>query len=392
MNSSSGSKTSVLGFENTASGDSSTIGGGSANVTTGTISVIAGGHANTASSEGGTIGGGAHNSVSGPYATIPGGLENSASGSYAIAAGGNHNEANGDWSFAAGRRAQALTHGSFVWADHEDADFASTGEDQFIIRARGGVGIGTNAPIGALDVAGPSGDSSVNLPMSSISAPEILDEPGIAATISPDIINLTQQASVPQMLTQVTIEAPAAGYVVVHGSITLEVYGTARRNQAYIQIAETASQTLSPWARLAGPGENDSPNDAHYFDLNVDQIYFVSAGSHTFLLEGLAHPLNGSGAVTAANRPQIIANFYTTSYGAVGGFVGSQLSSQFTNPTPVIWPNVADSLSTLATDQYYKVDLRELELATMRAQSQAAALEKQLLEAKLRQQGTNLQK
>ena len=96
--------------------------------------------------------------------------------------------------------------------------------------------------------------------------------------------------------------------------------------------------------------------------------------------------------MTAANRPQIIANFYTTSYGAVGGFVGSQLSSQFTNPTPVIWPNVADSLSTLATDQYYKVDLRELELATMRAQSQAAALEKQLLEAKLRQQGTNLQK
>lgn len=36
----------------------------------------------------------------------------------------------------------------------EDPEFASTGVDQFLIRARGGVGIGTNSPSTALDVIG----------------------------------------------------------------------------------------------------------------------------------------------------------------------------------------------------------------------------------------------
>jgi hypothetical protein len=43
-------------------------------------------------------------------------------------------------------------HGTFVWADHTDADFQSTGTDQFLIRAAGGVGIGTNAPATQLHV------------------------------------------------------------------------------------------------------------------------------------------------------------------------------------------------------------------------------------------------
>ena len=36
-----------------------------------------------------------------------------------------------------------------VWADSTDADFTSTGTDQFLIRASGGVGVGTGDPDGA---------------------------------------------------------------------------------------------------------------------------------------------------------------------------------------------------------------------------------------------------
>ena len=57
-------------------------------------------------------------------------------------------------SFAAGTRAQANNSGAFVWADSMDADFATTASDQFLIRASGGVGIGTNNPQSALHVAG----------------------------------------------------------------------------------------------------------------------------------------------------------------------------------------------------------------------------------------------
>ena len=48
----------------------------------------------------------------------------------------------------------ALDDGTFVWADSTDADFTSTGVDQFLVRASGGVGIGVNDPSEALDVNG----------------------------------------------------------------------------------------------------------------------------------------------------------------------------------------------------------------------------------------------
>jgi len=58
------------------------------------------------------------------------------------------------YAFAAGHQAKALHKAAFVWADSTDADFASTGNDQFLIRASGGVGIGTTSPQQALHVAG----------------------------------------------------------------------------------------------------------------------------------------------------------------------------------------------------------------------------------------------
>jgi hypothetical protein len=39
-----------------------------------------------------------------------------------------------------------------VWADDTNADFATSGTDQFLIRASGGVGVGTNAPEAPLHI------------------------------------------------------------------------------------------------------------------------------------------------------------------------------------------------------------------------------------------------
>jgi hypothetical protein len=40
-----------------------------------------------------------------------------------------------------------MGHGTFVWADQSGWNFESTGPNQFLIRASGGVGIGTNDPL-----------------------------------------------------------------------------------------------------------------------------------------------------------------------------------------------------------------------------------------------------
>jgi hypothetical protein len=70
---------------------------------------------------------------------------------------GRLTSASGDYSMALGYRAQATNIGTFVWADSQDADFSSTGTNQFLVRASGGVGINTDSPQFALHVNGEAG-------------------------------------------------------------------------------------------------------------------------------------------------------------------------------------------------------------------------------------------
>lgn len=102
------------------------------------------------------------------YASTAFGHETTASGDYSTAFGnrtvasgplsmamGYQTTASGRESLAAGRLAQANHQGAFVWADVSSwDDFASTGDNQFLIRANGGVGINKNNPATALDVNG----------------------------------------------------------------------------------------------------------------------------------------------------------------------------------------------------------------------------------------------
>jgi len=143
------------GIENTASGSRATVGGGNANTASGSIATVGGGNGNTASGSSATVGGGVANVASGSRAAVGGGIDNSAEGPDSTVPGGESNRARGGLSLAAGQRAKADHGGTFVWADSISligADFASTGVNQFLIRAGGGVGINTNAPAHPLHV------------------------------------------------------------------------------------------------------------------------------------------------------------------------------------------------------------------------------------------------
>jgi hypothetical protein len=80
------------------------------------------------------------------------GLDTLASGGYSTAMG-RLSTASGGYCLAAGRRAKANHIGTFVWADSTDVNFSSTGNNQFLIRAYGGVGIGTADPVGQLHIS-----------------------------------------------------------------------------------------------------------------------------------------------------------------------------------------------------------------------------------------------
>jgi hypothetical protein len=116
---SGGETNSILANTTTNTSLNATIGGGQANI-------IAGG------AIGATIGGGSFNDALAPGATVPGGFANEAAGTN---------------SFAAGSQAVASNTGTFVWSDMSSTnDFISTADNQFLIRATGGVGINTNNP------------------------------------------------------------------------------------------------------------------------------------------------------------------------------------------------------------------------------------------------------
>ncbi|MHC4250912.1 MAG: hypothetical protein ACYS9X_17430 [Planctomycetota bacterium] len=130
------------------------VGGGLGNLAWGPESTIAGGSGNMATDMGAAVGGGTGNQAGGPLSVVGGGDGNVAWGWHATVPGGEACQAFGDNSFAAGQMAEAATNGTFVWADATDLAFTSTAANQFLIRAGGGVGIGTNDPSEQLSVAG----------------------------------------------------------------------------------------------------------------------------------------------------------------------------------------------------------------------------------------------
>ena len=143
----------------TAGATGATISGGGVsglpNSVTSSFGTVGGGNQNTASMYA-AVGGGANNTASGVYATVGGGYGNRAIGYSSTVAGGMDNTASGEYSFAAGQRAKANNNGAFVWADSTADYFTSTAANQFLIRAAGGVGIGTTAPTHTLTVQSPN--------------------------------------------------------------------------------------------------------------------------------------------------------------------------------------------------------------------------------------------
>ena len=194
------------GFGNLASGRASTVTGGQGNSSSGDYSTAMG-YGSTAYGRYSTVSGGG--SAASGESSVAFGASARATGNYSFAAGfmpvaggtgavalGSETQANGDYSFASGFRSTAtgnyataignLTHadgndsvalgaatvagpfsmacgfyasatniGSFVWADHHLSDFTTTADNQFLVRASGGVGIGTPSPQTSVHIASP---------------------------------------------------------------------------------------------------------------------------------------------------------------------------------------------------------------------------------------------
>jgi hypothetical protein len=148
---------------------------------------------------------------------VGGGYGNAASGFTGTVGGGFLNTASGHYSFAAGRRAKANHPGTFVWADCSvDTDFASTGDNQFLIRASGGVGIGTTTPTEMLDVSGGiKASGTITSTVSTGTAPFNLSSGTKCDSLNADMVDGMHASSFTQIRAEGTVSAGAKETLVI---------------------------------------------------------------------------------------------------------------------------------------------------------------------------------
>ncbi len=250
-----GSSTIAAATNSTAMGDHTTASG---------LDSTASGAGTTASGLASTSLGGA-TTASGDWSTAMGG-GTTASGDYSTAVGAL-SVADGKASFAGGWRAKALHPGSFVWADSTDQDFSSTANDQFLIRAAGGVAV-----VGDLQV---TGTLQATKGMPSVS----WDQQGPAGTTAVSADNV--------VLASCTNTPPAPGFFVIQASAQVALDNshfvltlTGSSDPASLAILTSADAygivNLSGWGVALGP-----PPDVNVISKSTQSLTWVTPTSIT---------------------------------------------------------------------------------------------------------------
>jgi hypothetical protein len=251
-NTASGQASTVAGGgANQASGQNSSIGGGRGNQATMSYSTVAGGSSNLATQNYGSVLGGWTNWVDSEYGSVGGGFNNITQGNFATIPGGYQNAADGHSSFAAGYKARALHEGSFVWNDRSVTTFPdmfeSTDVNQFLIRAAGGVGIGTNAPEEQLHIQNPGGGSGIKLGGSGTDGPHgiIFDD-----DVADAGVQLVWRTSPNQLI----LERTSAGT----GTSGTDAFSYDRDNDHFLFDGTIGVGTSDPRAAVTVQGPNDA--------------------------------------------------------------------------------------------------------------------------------------
>lgn len=197
-----------------------------------------------------------------------------------------------------------------------------------------------------------SGNQSVQLPESAIDYFEIMDEPGLAANINVNqVVLFTGEMT---DLVTIDITTPAEGYILLHGKCYLLLSGTTGPNNAFVQIDDDqGGPSEFPYYTIAGLSGYVNTGTS-YFPVYVTRIFFASAGTYTFRLEGRASFPPPAEAKSWDHY--LTAVYYPTGYEAVKSLVAN--ADGFSKSTRVTVLNRTD---TRENGEYFEVDLRNLE-------------------------------
>jgi trimeric autotransporter adhesin len=284
------------------------------------------------------VGGGYSNIANGHVATIGGGFGNSATGTAAAVPGGSNNTASGDNSFAAGRRARAVNNGAFVWGDATDADVSSTANNQFIVRATGGVQFFTDTGLTkGLSIAASTGNVAIT---GSVTAASFVGD-------GSGLTNVTSTSGVTSFKGRTGAVVPASGdysFSQISGSV-----GATQLSGTYSNALTLSNASNSFTGSFTGNGSGLTNVNAASLG-GVAASGFATLGANTFtgtqtISSGnLALPAtNGSGTsgvITLGGAP------FAYSYGSGNTFLGASAG----NFTMIGFSNTASGTAALRSN------------------------------------------
>jgi hypothetical protein len=154
----------------------------------------------------------------------------------------------------------------------------------------------------ALSVASTgTGDGTVLLPASSVSAAEMSNEAGFQTSNSTSVVTMDVNASV--TLRSVTINAPSDGFVVVTGSVQVNNNNAVSSTDAAVVLSTSAT------ANAETSGYQTTVIAGRSTTITVHETFAVSAGANTFNMRGWTN-----GVFVEATRRRITAVFVPTQY------------------------------------------------------------------------------
>jgi len=225
------------------------------------------------------------------------------------------------------------------------------------------------------------GDTAVMLPDDAIGDDEILDEPGIAQGRNGGDVAVTGNATMIDIIT-VTITIPDGGYIVVDAQAQARLAGTTLSNYMAIQVDEIAGGGLDGTYQYVGM-TNPSSTGSMWLPVHAQRTYLKPAGTYTFRLEASHPPGNGTANMWHA---VITARYFPRSYGAVAAVTASRDVDEFDAARAVRSNAGAQNGTEGTSEQFFEVDLRELELKLARAEAVTHKAKADLISAQMQVQ------
>jgi hypothetical protein len=229
-----------------------------------------------------------------------------------------------------------------------------------------------------------TGNSAVVLPPGSVSADEMLNEPGLSQGRLPSVTASVTSTSTMETVVSTTITTPASGYIVVDAVAQHGLTTAGPDNLISIQVDEMPGGVPDPAYYVLSGYSGGAPAGSQFFGVHARRTYFKGAGTWTFLLEARKE---SAGGTSWLYNPTITATYLPTSYGSVTTATTGVERVDFDHATaisPADRGSFAQTAAGPASAPAWLVDLRELESRAARERERLERTERALAEARLK--------